>query len=67
MLALSRRVSESIYIKPAKDMPDISARELFISGPIKICILGTGESFARFGIAAPDSLYILRDELQQQE
>lgn len=66
MLVLSRRKNESISIKPAIQAMDMTVSELFSAGPIILCVLSTGEYFARIGIEAPPKMKILREELQKK-
>ena len=64
MLVLSRRADESIYIELDPQAPDdLTARELFSQGPIKVTVLASGISFARIGVLTPANMRIVRAEL----
>ncbi|MFA7594370.1 MAG: carbon storage regulator [Thiohalobacteraceae bacterium] len=67
MLILSRRQGERLIIDLAEGVDEaMTVGELFFDGPIEITVLGLGSSQARIGIAAPQELVILRDELDNQ-
>ncbi len=64
MLVLTRRVGESIFIYPAETMrPDMTVRELFELGPIRITLTRISGSQSRVGIVAPEVLSIAREEV----
>lgn len=65
MLILSRKVDQEIYIYPGDGLdPNMTVAELFSQGPIRVKLVEVRHSRdARLGIAAPDSLCVLRAEL----
>lgn len=64
MLVLTRRVGESIFIYPSETLhPDMTVRELFEQGPIRITLTRINGSQSRIGIVAPETLAIAREEV----
>lgn len=65
MLILTRRPSEVIHIYPDDLPPDMTVTELFAGGQIAIEVLGIKGNQVKFGIHAPKSLIILRDDANE--
>jgi sRNA-binding carbon storage regulator CsrA len=64
MLVLTRRIGESIFIFPSKDLdPNTTVGELFGSEPIRITLTRINGNQSRLGIVAPDELTIAREEV----
>lgn len=64
MLVLSRKFGESILIRLSEDVdPDMSVRDLFQQGPIRIRLINQAENAVRVGIDAPLELAVVREEI----
>jgi len=64
MLVLTRRIGESIFIFPSKDLdPNTTVSELFGDEPIRITLTRVNGNQSRLGIVAPDELTIAREEV----
>ncbi len=63
MLVLSRRSEESIVIAPAEGVDsDLTLKDLFANGPIRITLLGGNGRRVKMGIDAPAELSIRRKD-----
>ena len=63
MLVLSRRSEESIVIAPAEGVDsDLTLKDLFANGPIRIILLGGNGRRVKMGIDAPAELSIRRKD-----
>lgn len=63
MLVVSRKIAESLIIRPGDGAdPEMTLRELFRSGPIEITIFDGGVSRVKMGVQAPPALAIQRVE-----
>jgi len=64
MLVLTRRIGESIYIFPSKELdPNTPISALFEDGPIRITLTRVNGNQSRLGIVAPTELTIAREEV----
>jgi len=64
MLVLTRRIGESIFIFPSKELAlDTPVSELFGEGPIQLTLTRVNGNQARIGIVAPATLTIAREEV----
>ena len=64
MLVLTRRVGESVFIFPARELPpDMLVSQLFGDGPIQLTLTRINGNQARIGIVAPENLTIAREEV----
>ena len=63
MLMLMRRPNESIYIYPDDIPEDMTVKQLFADGPIKIQVTDTNYFQCKIGIEAPQALNIVRNEI----
>ena len=61
-----RRPSESIYIYPDDISGDMTVKQLFADGPIKIQVTDTNGSQCKIGIKAPLNLRIVRNEIYER-
>lgn len=68
MLVITRRQGESFIISRALGVdPDMKVSDLFAAGHIKITITGTVGRHVGIRIDAPETLAIVREELQRPE
>lgn len=65
MLLISRREGEAIFIYPDKQLPqDMTVAELFAGNQISLEVKEISGNQVRFGIKAPKTLTILRNEVK---
>ncbi|GAB4187533.1 MAG: hypothetical protein Tsb002_12950 [Wenzhouxiangellaceae bacterium] len=68
MLVISRRENESIYLElDASIPPGTPVEEIFNRGPITITVLKSGYGGTRLGIAAPETLRIIRGTANKKD
>lgn len=67
MLMLMRRPNESFYIYPDDIPEDMTVKQLFADGPIKIQITDTNDFQCKIGIEAPQALNIVRNEIYSSD
>jgi sRNA-binding carbon storage regulator CsrA len=63
MLMLMRRPNESFLIYPEDIPEDMTVKQLFADGPIKIEVTETNNAQCKIGIKAPLSLNVVRSEI----
>lgn len=61
MLILTRRTGECFHIR-VKNNSNLSPNEM-MSVDVRICVISTGTSFCRIGVAAGETVQVLRAEL----
>lgn len=65
MLLISRREGEAIFIYPDEQLPqDMTVAELFAGNQISLEVKEISGNQVRFGINAPKTLTILRNEVK---